>query len=88
MSLLDVDNLRLHYARTLTDWRTRFERHEAQVRGRFGDAFYRAWHLYLAGSEAAFATGWLQLFQIVFAPLGGRTVHWNRAEIYRGAELA
>ena len=41
-----------------------------------------------AGSEAAFATGWLQLFQIVFAPLGGRTVHWNRAEIYRGAELA
>ena len=28
----------------------------------------RAWELYLAGSQAAFATGWMQLFQVVFAP--------------------
>jgi cyclopropane-fatty-acyl-phospholipid synthase len=78
MSVLDVENLRLHYARTLTDWRTRFERVEEDVRARFGDAFTRAWHLYLAGSEAAFLTGWLQLFQVVFAPAGGTAVHHLR----------
>jgi cyclopropane-fatty-acyl-phospholipid synthase len=78
MSVLDVENLRLHYARTLTDWRTRFERAEGGVRERFGETFARAWHLYLTGSEAAFLTGWLQLFQVVFAPAGGTTVHHLR----------
>ncbi|HXW07654.1 MAG TPA: cyclopropane-fatty-acyl-phospholipid synthase family protein [Vicinamibacterales bacterium] len=75
LSVLDVENLRLHYARTLTDWRTRFERAESAVRNHFGEPFVRAWHLYLTGSEAAFTTGWLQLFQIVFAEAGGTTVH-------------
>jgi cyclopropane-fatty-acyl-phospholipid synthase len=69
-SIHHFENLRLHYARTLTHWRRRFERSEQEVRSQFGDAFYRAWHLYLASSEAAFATGSLQLFQIVFAPDG------------------
>jgi cyclopropane-fatty-acyl-phospholipid synthase len=78
LSVLDVENLRLHYARTLTDWRTRFEGAESTVRERFGDAFARAWHLYLTGSEAAFLTGWLQLFQVVFAPAAGTTVHHVR----------
>jgi cyclopropane-fatty-acyl-phospholipid synthase len=74
-SLHHVENLRLHYARTLEHWRTRFERSEQQVRDLFGDRFLRAWHLYLAGSEAAFRGGSLQLFQIVFAPV-------NRSRFY------
>jgi cyclopropane-fatty-acyl-phospholipid synthase len=78
LSVLDVENLRLHYARTLTDWRTRYEQADATVRERFGDAFARAWHLYLTGSEAAFMTGWLQLFQVVFAPAAGTVVHHLR----------
>lgn len=72
MSVLHVQNLRLHYARTLTDWRTRFEAVERAIVAEFGEPFYRAWRLYLAGSEAAFRTGWLQLFQVLFAPTGGR----------------
>ena len=78
LSVLDAENLRLHYARTLADWRTRFERAETTVCETFGPAFYRAWRLYLAGSEAAFRTGWLQLFQVVCAPAGGTSVHWLR----------
>jgi cyclopropane-fatty-acyl-phospholipid synthase len=78
LSVLDVENLRLHYARTLTDWRRRFEQAESTVRDRFGDAFFRAWHVYLAGSEAAFTTGWMQLYQIVFAPAAGTTVYHLR----------
>ena len=69
-SVHHLENLRPHYARTLFHWRERFERAEQQVRQRFGDAFFRAWHLYLASSEAAFVSGSLQLFQIVFAPGG------------------
>jgi cyclopropane-fatty-acyl-phospholipid synthase len=78
---IDVENLRLHYARTLRHWRERFDRAEPKVRARFDDAFVRAWRLYLAGSECAFTTGWLQLFQVVFAPVD-RQLHWTRAEIY------
>jgi cyclopropane-fatty-acyl-phospholipid synthase len=77
-SVLDVENLRLHYARTLADWRTRFDRAAPSVADRFGEAFCRSWRLYLAGSEAAFTTGWMQLFQIVCAPSGGTVVHWLR----------
>ena len=70
LSVLHVENMRWHYARTLSDWRSRFEAAEATVRGTFGADFYRAWRLYLAGSEASFKAGWLQLFQVVFAPAG------------------
>ena len=34
----------------------------------FDEKFVRMWRLYLAGSVAAFTTGTLQLFQVVFAP--------------------
>jgi cyclopropane-fatty-acyl-phospholipid synthase len=69
-SVHHIENLRLHYARTLNHWLQRFDRSERTVREQFGDAFVRAWRLYLASSEAAFTTGSLQLFQIVFAPTG------------------
>ena len=82
MSVLDVENLRLHYARTLAHWRQRFGAVADQVRAAYGDDFQRAWGLYLAGSEAAFTTGWLQLFQVVFAPAESPPPFWTRAEIY------
>jgi cyclopropane-fatty-acyl-phospholipid synthase len=82
MSVLDAENLRLHYARTLAHWRQRFLAETEAVRARHGDAFLRAWHLYLAGSEAAFATGWLQLFQVTFAPAAAAPPYWTRAKLY------
>ena len=88
MSVIDVENLRLHYARTLAHWRDRFVRAEEQIRTWYGDEFCRAWDLYLAGSEAAFVTGWMQLFQIVFTPRESAPPAWTRAEVYgaRGAQ--
>ena len=85
MSVLDVENLRLHYARTLRHWAERFARIGDQVRDRYGEEFRRAWELYLAGSEAAFATGSMQLFQVVFVPSGCQPPYWNRTEIYDDA---
>jgi cyclopropane-fatty-acyl-phospholipid synthase len=78
---LDVENLRLHYARTLTEWWHRYERAVPEVRRMFDERFVRMWRLYLAGSRAAFASGWLQLFQIVFAP-PDLAVRWTRDDLY------
>jgi cyclopropane-fatty-acyl-phospholipid synthase len=88
MSVLDVENLRLHYARTLRHWSERFAAMEDQVRARYGEEFQRAWELYLCGSEAAFAVSSLQLFQVVFSPAETAPPYWSRSEIYRGVETA
>jgi cyclopropane-fatty-acyl-phospholipid synthase len=82
MSVIDVENLRLHYARTIAHWEQRFKRAADVVGASYGDQFRRAWELYLAGSQAAFATGWLQLFQVVFSPLESRPPFWTRAALY------
>jgi cyclopropane-fatty-acyl-phospholipid synthase len=82
LSVLDVENLRLHYARTLEHWQGRFEGAVEQVRAAFGEPFVRAWRLYLAGSQASFATGWMQLFQVVFARTGDNDVAWTRDHMY------
>jgi len=80
MSIVDVENLRLHYARTLVHWSDRFAAATDQVRTTYGDEFQRAWELYLAGSRAAFATGWLQLFQVMFVPLESAPPSWTRSD--------
>jgi cyclopropane-fatty-acyl-phospholipid synthase len=81
-SVLDVENLRLHYALTLRHWLRRFEDARDQVRTLYDDAFVRAWRLYLSGSLAAFNTGELQLFQLLFARAGSNDVPWTRAHLY------
>jgi cyclopropane-fatty-acyl-phospholipid synthase len=85
MSVFDVENLRLHYARTLCQWRERFESAADAVKVRYGETFLRTWRLYLAGSEAAFRSGWLQLFQVLFARRGAQDVPWTRAFLYESA---
>jgi cyclopropane-fatty-acyl-phospholipid synthase len=81
-SVLDVENLRLHYAKTLQHWLARFDARQDLVRDRFDDDFVRAWRLYLAGSLAGFTTGWLQLFQIVFTRSGQNNIAWTRDHLY------
>jgi cyclopropane-fatty-acyl-phospholipid synthase len=77
-SVLDVENLRLHYAKTLEHWRQRFNASARHVSAMFDETFVRAWDLYLAGSEAAFSTGSLQLFQVLFARGASNAVPWTR----------
>jgi cyclopropane-fatty-acyl-phospholipid synthase len=86
---VDVENLRPHYALTLRHWRERYERAAAEGRVGRDERFRRTWRLYLAGSEAGFHTGSLQLFQVLFAPTGSRGVPWTRRELYApGSGLA
>lgn len=67
VSVLDVENLREHYAWTLQHWLERFEKSSRRVAEMFGDEFVRLWRLYLAGSLAGFRSGSMQLFQLLFA---------------------
>jgi len=81
-SILDVENLRLHYAKTIEHWLQRFEASAETVAQMFDERFVRMWRLYLAGSFAAFNSGALQLFQVVFARPGVNEIPWSRASLY------
>ena len=81
-SVIDVENLRLHYARTLEEWLARFDRAVATVRAMYDEEFIRAWRLYLAGCSAAFYANSTQLFQIVCAPSANNDVPWTRHHVY------
>ena len=77
-SVLDVENLRLHYAKTCEHWLSRFEENRELVREMFDDAFVRAWRLYLSGCVANFQLGELQLYQVVFARSGNNRIPLTR----------
>lgn len=81
-SVLDVENLRLHYAKTCRAWLHNFESVADQVRRMYDERFVRMWRLYLAGSAAGFRSGTLQLYQVVFAPHGNNDVPWTRHHLY------
>ena len=85
-AVYDVENLRLHYARTLEHWLDRFERAVPEISADYDAEFVRAWRLYLAGSLVAFRVGTMQLFQITFAgPQCGR-IPWTRAHLYANGQ--
>jgi cyclopropane-fatty-acyl-phospholipid synthase len=77
-SVLDVEDLRRHYVRTLEHWRERFERAAPAITAQFGERFTRIWRYYLVGAHAGFAAGYLQLFQVVFARRGWDGGPWRR----------
>lgn len=85
-SVLDIENLRMHYARTLEHWLERFENSWDSVQKQYSAHFARMWRLYLAGSIAGFRTGTMQLFQVVFAGRECKTIPWSRAYLYEGSE--
>ena len=66
LMMTDVQNLRLHYARTLQHWLAAFEAHLDDVRAMFDDSFIRMWRFYLAGSVAGFKYNSVQLYQVLF----------------------
>lgn len=82
-SVLDVENLRLHYVQTLDHWIERFQSHREQVTDMYDEHFARAWEMYLAGSIAAFRAGSLQLFQVVFTHGDNNELPQNRRDLYQ-----
>ncbi len=62
----DIENLRLHYAKTLRQWDLRVRAVREQVIAQYDERFYRMWIFYLAGATAAFESGGMCNFQIQF----------------------
>jgi len=54
----------------------------ATVNQMFDESFVRTWRLYLSGSIAAFRTGDLQLFQVVFGRGSDNDLPWTRNHLY------
>jgi len=77
-SIIDIENLRPHYARTCATWLQNFEAVADQVRDMYSEEFVRMWRLYLAGSSAGFQSGTLQLYQVLFTPRDNNEVPWTR----------
>jgi cyclopropane-fatty-acyl-phospholipid synthase len=73
LEVLDVENMRRHYALTLDVWAERFDRSWERIRAldpqRFDERFRRIWRLYLYGCAEMFRApnGRTHLFQIVFS---------------------
>jgi cyclopropane-fatty-acyl-phospholipid synthase len=68
----DVEQLRLHYARTCRLWVEALQRNEAEAIRLAGPVIYRIWLIYLAGSAIAFESGDLGLYQTVVRKSTGR----------------
>ena len=65
MNVVDVENLRFHYYKTLMHWYNNFQGVRNQVEKVRGTEFVRMWDLYLCGCAAGFYIGNMDLHQIL-----------------------
>ena len=92
LEMVDTENLRPHYARTLWDWSDMLEAKLDQARAVLAtdggpaqaEKILRAYRLYLAGSAMSFENGWLALHQV----LAARPSSDVPAEAIKGAHSA
>jgi cyclopropane-fatty-acyl-phospholipid synthase len=72
LELVDAENLRPHYAKTLWSWSDRLEDRLDQARaileadhGRSAEKILQAYRLYLAGCAVGFERSWTSLYQLL-----------------------
>ena len=63
--LVDVHQLRRHYARTLRHWLHNLTRNAEAVRATAGETIYRIWRAYMAGAAVGFDTNDLGVVQVL-----------------------
>ncbi|WP_426142497.1 C17 cyclopropane fatty acid synthase CfaB [Pseudomonas sp. DWP3-1-2] len=86
LEVVDVESLRLHYAKTLDHWSARLEANLDRAAAMVPEQALRIWRLYLAGCSYAFARGWINLHQILAVKPcadGSHELPWTREDIYR-----
>jgi cyclopropane-fatty-acyl-phospholipid synthase len=65
LEVVDVETLRLHYAKTLWHWSERLEANLDAAREHAGDRRLRIWRAYLAGCAHAFDHRWVSIHQVL-----------------------
>jgi cyclopropane-fatty-acyl-phospholipid synthase len=86
--VLDVENLRRHYALTAHHWRKNFLANRDAIKRRFGfdDYFLRIWEMYLAQVVAGFRIGSMHLVQVVISNGLQDDFPLTREHLYTNAE--
>ncbi|MGH8672749.1 MAG: class I SAM-dependent methyltransferase [Burkholderiales bacterium] len=92
LEIVDIENLRRHYARTLDVWAERFDRGWDRIHAldpaKFNERFRRTWRTYLVGCAEMFRSPIerTHLFQIVFSKgnVTDRTYPMGRGFLYPG----
>ena len=86
LEVMDVETLRLHYARTLHAWSQRLESNLHKAREFAGERRTRIWRLYLAGCAHAFEQNWVTIHQVLATKSTDPTrnpLPWTRDYMYR-----
>ncbi len=81
-SILDVENLRLHYAKTLEKWAENFEENMEKISNMFDETFVRQWRLFLNSTAAGFKYGNSRLFQVLVSKGLDNRLPVTRAHVY------
>jgi cyclopropane-fatty-acyl-phospholipid synthase len=68
--IMDVEGLRLHYARTCRHWVERLSARADDARALVGERTYRTWLLYLTASAVGFEQGSIGLYQVLLRKHG------------------
>jgi len=93
LEILDVENLRRHYALTLDEWAKRFDANWDRIHAldarQFDERFRRKWRAYLHSCAELFRAdaGYTHLFQIVFSKGNTRSYPMGREFLYRDDAL-
>lgn len=83
--VLDVEDLRPHYALTCRAWVERLQRNAAACLKTVDRETYRTWLLYLAGSAANFEAGLTSVCQLLLAKRSSSTRRLTREYMCMGA---
>jgi cyclopropane-fatty-acyl-phospholipid synthase len=79
----DIENLRLHYAKTVEEWCKRFETHTKKIETMFDASFVRMWRMFLNGCVVNFRYGNPRLYQVMFTNGLNNTLPLTREYMYR-----
>jgi cyclopropane-fatty-acyl-phospholipid synthase len=82
LEVLDVENLRPHYARTCRLWDERLAAQREAALRLVDEPTYRAWRMWLAGSSLSFEEGLLSIYQVLMAKRGAPRARWTREHLY------
>lgn len=78
LEILDLEDLRPHYALTCRAWVQRLRQNRDACVRAAGEAAFRTWLLYLAGSAASFEDGSLNVVQMLLAKRSSRLRRMTR----------
>lgn len=81
LSMIDLENLRLHYPPTVKFWLANFDANIDRIREMYDDKFVRSFRLYLEVASSSFSWGDNKLFHLLMTKGLNNNVPMNRAHL-------